>query len=138
MTNWEPFECARDLGISVQFCRELGGDLGRWYPKQTTILILDSLPFFIERSVLAHEIAHAVLGHDSSTPKAERQADRWAARRLISIEDFRAVAAQSPDPGQWCVDLQVTPRLLVTAADLYASRRHARHDAATGEAELAG
>ncbi|MGO2750406.1 MAG: ImmA/IrrE family metallo-endopeptidase [Pseudoclavibacter sp.] len=138
MTNWEPFDYASELGISVQFCGELGGDLGRWYPEQGTILILDSLPFFVERSVLAHEIAHAVLGHETTTPKTERQADRWAARRLISVEDFRTVAARSPDPGQWCVDLQVTPRLLVTAADLYASRRHARHDAATSDAGLTG
>jgi Zn-dependent peptidase ImmA (M78 family) len=68
----------------------------------------------LERSVLAHELGHVCLGHRDSTPRNERQADRFAARHLIRPGDISRAAQQSPDPGAWCVELDVTPHILET------------------------
>ena len=49
-----------------------------------------------DRSVLAHELGHAVLGHTSRRPtprsvaRQERQADEWAARLLITPAAYAA------------------------------------------------
>ena len=50
------------------------------------------------RSVLAHELGHAALGHTVTTHavlrrRQERQADAWAARRLIAPAAYAAAEA---------------------------------------------
>lgn len=112
MANWSPYEHAEQHGIRVEHAAHLGGHLGRWYPRSGTIVLLDGLPALQERSVLAHELGHAMLGHTTSSAKRERQADRWAARHLIRYEHFDRTRRYADDPSQWCVDLLVTPRIL--------------------------
>lgn len=126
MTRWDPYLQARRLKIEVEHVDDdLDGDLGRWYPHEHKIELTNGLKQRVERSVLAHELAHAILGHPAGDdPKRERQADRWAALRLIDHDDLLRAAAVSPDPAQWCVDLQVTPRLLTVAMHIFEGQRH--------------
>jgi hypothetical protein len=72
----------------------------------------------LERSVLAHEVAHATLGHRTDSARNERQADVLAARRLIRPERLREAARGSSDQGEWCIELEVTPHILSTYLDV--------------------
>lgn len=111
---WCPFSIAERLRIPVV---ELAGlaDPGRWYPDRRIIALRRGMVLMQRRSVLAHELGHAVLGHCESTPRTEAQADRWAAMKLIDRDAFIACARGCPEhPEQWCIELQVTPRMLRT------------------------
>lgn len=115
--EYDPYEHAARLGINVVLGR-LRSANGLWIPEEHTVILKQGMRRLLERSVLAHEIGHAVLGHPDDSPRNERQADRYAARQLINPERLTEVARYSPDPGQWCVDLQVTPHLLETFLSL--------------------
>nr|WP_314844020.1 ImmA/IrrE family metallo-endopeptidase [uncultured Microbacterium sp.] len=72
-----------------------GPTRGGFEPRTATIRITPGMSRRTTCSILAHELAHAVLGHDLSADpsmrdRQERQADEWAARLLI---DSRAYAA---------------------------------------------
>jgi hypothetical protein len=126
MTRWDPYQQARRLKIEVEHVDgDLGGDLGRWYPDEHKIELTRGQIHRVERCVLTHELAHAVLGHPAGDdPKREKQADRWAAMRLIRLDELRSVARHSPDPGQWSADLQVTTRLMKVALHIYEGQHH--------------
>lgn len=66
------------------------------------------------RSALAHELAHMVFRHPpKATPRQELQADRFAAKLLITEADYaRAEAIYGPSPQQIAAELNVTNHLL--------------------------
>jgi hypothetical protein len=103
--GYDPYEHADRLNIEVVYgtLRTANG-----------LILQPRMRRLLERSVLAHELGHVCLGHRESTPRNERQADRFAARHLIRPGDITRVAQQSPDPGAWCVELDVTPHILET------------------------
>lgn len=111
-------EIAFEHGVEVVTHR--GGDKGRWYPSRQTISLRSDLPARARRYTLAHELGHAVLGHDAGADlpqwvvdKQERAADRWAAETLISEDAFKsAEAALGPHPGAIAAELGVTVHLL--------------------------
>lgn len=111
-------EIALEHGVEVVSHR--GGDKGRWYPARRTISLRADLPARARRCTLAHELGHAVLGHDAGpdlprwvVEKQERAADRWAAETLISEDDYKsAEAALGPHPGAIAAELGVTVHLL--------------------------
>jgi Zn-dependent peptidase ImmA (M78 family) len=114
--EYDPYEHAARLGITVDY-HALRTANGIWIPEERVILLRPRMRVLLERSVLAHEVAHATLGHRTSTPRAERQADVLAARRLITPERLLEAARGSSDQGEWCVDLEVTPHILSTYLD---------------------
>lgn len=64
---------------------------GAWLPDDRVIFLDRALGRADRNSVLAHEIAHIDLEHESTgrpwfDRRQERQADRLAARRLIDVE----------------------------------------------------
>lgn len=66
----------------------------------------------VQRSSLAHAVAHLDLGHTRTLSghfenREEVQADRLAARRLIRIEDLAAALAWSRDRGEVASQLGV-------------------------------
>ena len=111
-------ELAIEHGIDV--VTHHGGDKGRWYPARRTISLRADLPARARRCTLAHELGHAVLGHDAGAglpqwvvDKQERAADRWAAETLISEDAYKsAEAALGPHPGAIAAELGVTVHLL--------------------------
>jgi Zn-dependent peptidase ImmA (M78 family) len=110
---YDPYEHADRLGIPVVHGR-LRADNGMWIPEERVIVLRRGMRRLLERSVLAHEIGHAALGHRDDRPRHERQADIFAARHLIDPARLADVAADHPDPGYWCIELDVTPQILET------------------------
>ncbi|MFF1875970.1 ImmA/IrrE family metallo-endopeptidase [Kitasatospora herbaricolor] len=109
--GYDPWEHAGRLGLNVVY-RSLRTGNGLWVPQIRTIFLQTRLRAIHERSVLAHEVGHACMGHVESSPRYELQADRWAARHLIDPHELRAAAAASPDPGVWCHELNVSADIL--------------------------
>ena len=108
---YDPQQHAERIGVRVEYRRGLVHP-GLWVPDHHTIYLRAGMTSIHERSVLAHELGHVCLGHRTSTPKHELQADRWAVRRLIDPDELRDVAAASPDPGVWCHALRVSADLI--------------------------
>ena len=59
-----------------------------------TIRLQRGMAYRLKRSVLAHELAHAVFGDVPTmfgpvNAKQERRADEWAALRLIHLDDYK-------------------------------------------------
>jgi len=85
MFDIEEFACSNGINIVESdkvrfgyFCRDTG-----------TIVVPTGVPERLRRSMIAHELGHAAYGHTVSDAKAERQADEYAARLLITEGDYR-------------------------------------------------
>ncbi|ALX67374.1 ImmA/IrrE family metallo-endopeptidase [Microbacterium sp. XT11] len=96
-----------------------GPTWGGFDPRTRTIRVSPGMSARATRSVLAHEVAHAVLGHvpaPRGTLQRERQeqrADEWAARLLISPEAYaEAEAVRGPHPPSLAFELGVTVELV--------------------------
>lgn len=88
---------------------------GRYYPGHRVIVLRPDLDAVTRRCVLAHELAHHHYRDDCTSPSAERRAWRWAANRLIRVEQIVQCALEHPDhPELWCEQLHVTPHVLRT------------------------
>ncbi|MFJ6550190.1 ImmA/IrrE family metallo-endopeptidase [Microbacterium sp. NPDC091676] len=84
---------ADDLGLRV--VERPGPTPGGFQPVTRTIRLAPGMSRRTARSVLAHELGHAHLGHLPTRQPAlrarqERQADEWAARRLITPAAYAA------------------------------------------------
>lgn len=114
MTNrpaYDPFPHVARLGIQI-IDRPLSVN-GYWVPERRVILLNTKLATWHRRQVCTHEIGHAVLGHRGcGHPVQERQANRWAYRKLIDHDVVRDLAAMTPDAGVWALELGVTEDLL--------------------------
>lgn len=91
------YRTAAALGVRVIFAdlAHLGRD-GDYNAKTNTIRLQEGMTRRLERSVLAHELGHAVCGDVPSkfgpvNAKQERRADEWAALRLIDHDHYREV-----------------------------------------------
>ena len=83
---------AAELGVRVHVAHfsddpEL---LGYYNKEQQMIVLRMGLTPFELRSVLAHELAHCLMGDECSTSANERRAERHAAQMLIAPEDYAA------------------------------------------------
>jgi len=93
------------------------------------ILIETSSSPEVDRSSLAHAVAHLDLGHTRTVSgffenREEGQADRLAARRLIRVDDFAQALAWSQDRGEIASQLGVDVSMLqVREATLSATER---------------
>lgn len=123
-SRWSPWaELARHPDIWVHRC-DLDEGRGWWCPADRVILLDRGLDRRTARCVLAHELAHALLGHTGEPPfkdvewlaaRQEVQADRWAARRLLDPADvWCALAAHPDDRDAAALELDVTPDVLST------------------------
>lgn len=75
------------------------------------ILIHSRLRYVYQRTVLTHEIGHAVLGHMDDRPKHEQQADKFAAYHLIDDDELAGLLDVEPDEQALIAELGVTTRL---------------------------
>lgn len=107
---YDPYEHAEALGITV-IHRNIRTENGRWYPQHNLIVIREGLRRVHDRSALAHEIAHALLGHHDDRPKHEVQADRLAAENLIDLDECRELMKWTPDCARLARELDVSTRL---------------------------
>lgn len=74
---------AEELGVKVTVGELPEGWWGSWNHQTRTITLMDGLGAAQRRSVLAHELGHAVHNHKTSTPETELEAREWAAKALI-------------------------------------------------------
>jgi Zn-dependent peptidase ImmA (M78 family) len=122
-TRWSPWtELRAHPDIWVHRCRLEEGH-GWWCPSDRVILLDERLDRRHARCVLAHELGHAVLEH-TGCPAAyadrrwlagrlEAQADRWSARRLVTLPELADVLAERPaDLHAAAAALDVTPAVL--------------------------
>ena len=108
--KYDPYEHADELGITIVYGRLRSGN-GLWIPDFRTIALQRGMRTVQERSVLAHENAHASLGHRDDRPKHEVLADRLAAEHMIDIERLRELVLWTPDVARLSIELGVTPKL---------------------------
>lgn len=75
-----------------------------------TIILRPRLAPLQKRSTLAHECAHAVLGHHGHHPRQEREAEELAAGWLIRHHDFHTAACIHDTVQAVAHELNVLPR----------------------------
>lgn len=87
------------LGVKIKYTDLSHLDRDGDYDHDRKIIRLqEGMTYRLKRSVLAHEVAHAIYG-DIPTPfgpvnaKQERRADEWAALTLIDIDAYKATEA---------------------------------------------
>ena len=110
---------AETAGVPVTWHR--GGPQGAWIPQQNRISIRDGMDDAHTRSTLAHELAHMVFRHPpKATQRQERQADKFAAKLLITEAGYAsAEAIYGPSPQQIAAELNVTTHLLAVWRNTY-------------------
>lgn len=103
----------------VRIIERSGPTSGGFDPSTRTIRLAPGMSARTTRSVLAHELGHAVLGHLPSTEPAirrqqERQADDWAAALLITAHAYaQAEEARGPHLASLAFELDVTVELVL-------------------------
>lgn len=105
---------ADSLAVSIEYTEHLKPDRdGEYIHHRKLIRLRPAMHARKHRSVLAHELAHAVFEDAPSrfgpvTAKQERRADEWAALRLIALDDYRHVEQlHSGHLGAMAVELDV-------------------------------
>ena len=102
----------------VRVIERTGRTRGGYDPTTRTIRLSPGMSARTTRSVLAHELGHACLGHippASSAMRAqqERQADEWAASRLITPHAYaEAEEVRGPHLASLAFELDVTIELI--------------------------
>jgi hypothetical protein len=113
MTTYDPYTHAAELGVTITVDRDTCGHDGLWLPDENRINLRPGMLQIQERSVLAHELGHAVHGHRDSRPKNEMLADRFAAEKLVDREMLIGMMASDPEAyARWCLELGVTMKIL--------------------------
>lgn len=94
------YDIAESLDVVIEYAdlERLDRD-GDYNQRTRTIRLQHGMLYRLERSVLAHELAHAVFQDEPSmfgpaNARMERRADEWAAHQLISYDDYRAAEAR--------------------------------------------
>lgn len=110
--HYDPYDDAEQRGIQV-IHRPIRAANGFWYPDHNLIVIKAGMRAVHDRSALAHELAHAALGHRDDRPKHENRADQVAAANLIDAERCADLMRWCSDESQLASELGVSRRLLL-------------------------
>lgn len=97
-----------DAGVEVGTARLPSGWLGAYDDRRRRILLARGLTPVEQRSVLAHELGHALRMHVGGSAADERAAERFAARILIDPAALRAASAWVRDDVELADELGVT------------------------------
>lgn len=113
----------------LQLVERPGPSCGGFEPLTSTIRLAPGMSARTACSVLAHELAHAVLGHvPAADPtvraRQEHRADEWAARLLITPDAYAAAEQiRGPHLASLAFELGVTVEI-VTAYQRLLVRAH--------------
>ncbi|WBT08817.1 ImmA/IrrE family metallo-endopeptidase [Corynebacterium sp. SCR221107] len=112
--------CER-MGVKLIERPDLRVDLNAcWHADSRSIVVRWGLDPVTRRCAIAHELGHADAGHDCSSPRAEREADEFAAKLLIDYDEVERIAHESGwAPSEICAELGVTPDLFEVWSRLY-------------------
>lgn len=103
----------------VRVIERQGKTPGGFDPRSSTIRLDPGMSARTRCSVLAHELAHAVLGHFPTADammrrRQEQRADEWAARLLISPSAYAsAESMRGTHPASLAFELGVTIELVI-------------------------
>lgn len=116
------WDLAADLGLTV--VESSAAHRSGYWPDERLIHLRRGMSSRTVRSVLAHEIAHHVLGHLPTLfgpirNRQERQANEWAADYLIDRQDYIEVEyLREGHVPSMAFDLDVAPELVVAYQSL--------------------
>ncbi|MCS5479775.1 ImmA/IrrE family metallo-endopeptidase [Corynebacterium sp. YIM 101645] len=112
---------AATLGVTIMDTPRLRPDVNAVYLHHRRIILLRyDLDPYTRRCALAHELGHAYHGDQiPGDPRIERRADEFAARILITPEDYAAAEALHHSVGAIAHELEVTPHLVEVWQDLH-------------------
>lgn len=97
----------------LQLIEQPGPSRGGYRPATATIRVDPGMSARTTRSIVAHELGHAVLGHEPTgdptiRARQELRADEWAARLLITPEAYaEAEALRGAHPASMAFELGV-------------------------------
>jgi Zn-dependent peptidase ImmA (M78 family) len=111
MEKYDPYSHAEELGIKVVH-RNIRTANGLWIPDHNLIVIKQGMRVVHDRSALAHELSHALLGHRDDRPKHEVQADRMAACNLLNYREVVEAMEWVPDCHRLAAEMGVSTRLM--------------------------
>lgn len=120
-------QLAESLGLTV--IEKRGRHLAGYRPSDQSIRVTPNLPRRTVRALLAHEIAHHVLGHlptDFGPLRArqEREANEWAASTLIAEWAYEEVEhLRDGHVPSMAFDLDVSPELVLAYQGMLARDR---------------
>lgn len=117
----DPYQLAEALGVPVLYTRRLTGSLGVTDGKK--VWLRRGLTQPVERSTLAHELAHILLGHTSCQDgRGEAKADRLAARLLVSLGEVERQLRRCGSIEDLADSLGVDVRMARTAVEILCHR----------------
>ena len=117
----DPYQLAEALGIPVLYTRRLTGSLGVTDGKR--IWLRRGMTRAVERSTLAHELAHVLLGHTACQDgRGEAKADRLAVRLLVSLGEVERELRRCGSIEDLADSLGVDVRMARTAVDILCHR----------------
>lgn len=121
--RYNPWREMREIGDDALIFDQVplpSGDAW-WSPRRRVILMEPGLLQVKRRCALTHELGHRALEHVGQCTyadarrqgsRAERDADLWAARRLITAEALAEVLVWTDDRDEAADELWVTRRIL--------------------------
>lgn len=113
----DPYQLAEALGVPVLYTRRLTGSLGVTDGKR--IWLRRGMTRAVERSTLAHELAHILLGHTTCQDgRGEARADRLAVRLLVSLGEVERELRRCDSVEDLADSLGVDVRMARTAVEL--------------------
>ena len=119
----DPYQLVEALGVPVLYTRRLTGSLGVTDGKR--IWLRRGMTSAVERSTLAHELAHILLGHTSCQDgRGEAKADRLAARLLVSLGEVEKQLRRCDSMEDLADSLGVDVRMARTAVEILCHRSH--------------
>lgn len=119
----DPYQLAEALGVPVQYTRRLTGSLGVTDGKR--IWLRRGMTSAVERSTLAHELAHILLGHTVCQDGwGEARADRLAVRLLVSLGEVERELRRCSSIEDLADSLGVDVRMARIAVEILCHRSH--------------
>lgn len=117
----DPYQLAEALGVPVLYTRRLSGSLGVTDGKR--VWLRRGLTQPVERSTLAHELAHILLGHAACQDgRGEAKADRLAVRLLVSLGEVERELRRCDSIEALAEALGVDVRMARSAVELLCHR----------------
>lgn len=114
----ELYDYATKLGVSIEYTN-LKGRIGGYRHDRRHIRIQTGMLYRKERSVLAHELAHATFGDEPDmfgqmSKRAEDRADEWAAHFLIDRDEYRLAEEKFGTNVEWIAqELYVLKKIVI-------------------------
>lgn len=102
------------MGVRIRTAPTPHGWWGVYDHRRRLITLRPGMAVIQARCTLMHELGHAYYGHEGVTGKQELLASRWAAYRLLSLDDVVEAAQREQSTASVAVALGVLPSVLNT------------------------